>query len=79
MIAIINKEKIYNNCYYVRLNNCPKELLDEYDYPINYQKWKLKSNIKKIKQINPITGKECIFESLSDVTINCGISSKLAL
>jgi hypothetical protein len=69
--SIIENNEKYSGNYYVELKDCPKHLLDNYDKPIN--KFTTK-NQKQIKQINPTTKKEVIFNSLSDIYRKYGIA-----
>jgi hypothetical protein len=67
---IIANNKKYNEHYYIRLSNCPQDLLDKYKKPINKFIYK---NSKRIKQINPITKEIVIFDSLFDIYRKYGI------
>jgi hypothetical protein len=71
MNSIIENGEKYSGYYYVELKDCPQTLLDNYDKPINKPTTK---NQKQIKQINPTTKKEVIFNSLSDIYRKCGIA-----
>jgi phage anti-repressor protein len=72
MRKIIETSEKINNNYYVKISNCPIELLKNYNKPINKV---ISPHSKKIKQINPISKEVVIFDSLSDVYIKYGISS----
>jgi hypothetical protein len=76
MKNIIKDCTLYNNSYFVEIHNCPKELLDSYDKPINRI---IPTNSKQIKQIHPITKQVVIFNSLLEIYNKLGISSKTIL
>jgi len=71
MRKIITDKTIINNCYYLEFHNCPKDLLDKYNKPINKL---ITNNSKQIKQINPITGEIVIFNSLLELNIKLGFT-----
>lgn len=73
---IIENNELYNNNYYIEYNKCPKELLDKYDKPINKT---IPSYTKQIKQINPITKKYIVFNSLTEISNKYGISNPYIL
>jgi prophage antirepressor-like protein len=73
MKKIIQNNELYNNHYYVEYSKCPKELIDNYNKPINRI---ISNNSKQIKQIHPITKNIIVFNSLSEIYIKFGISSK---
>ena len=70
---IIEDNLLYDNKYYIEYNKCPQELLNKYNKPI--ETYDNKKNIK-IKRIDPIT-KECIiFNSLTEIQKNFGITNR---
>ena len=72
MSQIINKNEIYNNHYYIEYKNCPQELLDKYDKPINKMVPKYS---KIIEQTNVISNQSLIFNSLTEIYNKLGITS----
>jgi hypothetical protein len=70
---IIEDNLLYDNKYYIEYNKCPQELLNKYNKPI--ETYDNKKNIK-IKRIDPIT-KDCIiFNSLTEIQKNFGITNR---
>jgi hypothetical protein len=65
-----------NNCYYVEYENCPKELLDNYNKPINRI---IHTHSKQIKQINPISKESIVFNTLNEISIKFGYASRTIL
>jgi hypothetical protein len=55
----------------MRITQCPKHLLDNYELPIKASK-----KAQSIKQININTGEETIYKSKTDVYIKTGITMK---
>jgi hypothetical protein len=70
---LIEKQTPFNNNYYILLNDCSPELLNKYNKKIDT--YYVKGSIK-IKQINPISKQEVIFNSLSDASKQYGINIK---
>lgn len=70
---IINKKEKYKNCYFIKYSDCPKELLDNYSEKIEK---KYHIHAKPIKQINHNTSEIIIFNSLHEISMKLGISSK---
>jgi prophage antirepressor-like protein len=68
---IIDNQKIVNNNYYILYTDCSKELLDKYNKPISF--YSNHTSIK-IKQINPVSKQEIIFNSISDASKQYGIN-----
>ena len=70
---IIENKELYNNHYYIEISKCPKELLDNYDKEINRI---IPTHSKQIKQIHPITKQVVLFNSLLEISMKLGFSSK---
>ena len=70
---IINDGLIFNNTYFVKLNNCPQELLDAYDQPLVRR---ANAKRKPLKQINQLTNEERTFESLTEASLHSGSTTK---
>jgi hypothetical protein len=69
---IVNK-KLYNNHYYIYLDECPCELLDKYDTKVfNY----VPKCAIKVKSIHPETKEEQIFPSLTHAYKFCKVHHK---
>jgi prophage antirepressor-like protein len=69
---IVNK-KLYNNHYYIYLDECPRELLDKYDTKVfNY----VPKGAVKVKCIHPETKEEQIFPSLTHAYKFCKVHHK---
>ena len=69
--SIIENNEKYSDHYYVKLDDCPQNLLDKYQKPINQF---IRKNSKQIKQINPTTKQTLIFNSLADIYRKYGIA-----
>jgi phage anti-repressor protein len=73
MTNIIRNEEKYDNCYFIEYSKCPHNIIEKYDKPI----MGISSvNAKRIKQINPVTKTEIIFNSLIEIYIKYGYASK---
>lgn len=72
MRKTIDAGLILNNCYFIRIVDCPKILLEQYDKPIDKIQY---ANSKPIKQIHSITGNTMIFNTLSEINIKFGVST----
>jgi hypothetical protein len=70
--SILTSGEIYNNSYYIKLTDCPQELVDKYDKPINKM---LPKYSKRIKQTNIFSNKIRIFNSLAEVYSETGAAS----
>jgi len=70
---IIANNTKYDNKYYIELYKCPKNLLDNYSGTI---KKRIVTNTKLVKQINPVTNEEIIFNSMSEITRLLGYNCK---
>lgn len=68
---IIENDVKHNGHYYVLIQNCPKNLLEDY----NGSTVRI-VNTKLIKQINPITKEEIIFNSITEISVKLGFSQK---
>ena len=73
MTNIIKNYEKYNDSYYIELDKCPPELLDNYKKPINRIKV---VSAKQIKQINPVTKETVIFNSLLEIHMKLRITNK---
>jgi len=69
--SILESPIIFDNAYFMRITQCPKHLLDNYELPIKASK-----KAQSIKQININTGAETIYKSKTDVYIKTGITMK---
>ena len=69
--SILESPIIFDNAYFMRITQCPKHLLDNYELPIKASK-----KAQSIKQININTGEETIYKSKTDVYIKTGITMK---
>jgi phage anti-repressor protein len=69
--SILESPIIFDNAYFMRITQCPKHLLDNYELPIKASK-----RAQSIKQININTGEESIYKSKTDVYIKTGITMK---
>jgi hypothetical protein len=72
MKKIIKDGEKYGDKYYIEINKCPQNLLNNYKKPINRI---IPNNAKFIKQINPITKEVVIFNTLSEISIRFGYAS----
>jgi hypothetical protein len=72
MKKIIKDGEKYGDKYYIEINKCPQNLLNNYNKPINRI---IPNNAKFIKQINPITKEVVIFNTLSEISIRFGYAS----
>jgi hypothetical protein len=70
---IILNNTLHNDNYYIEYHNCPQNLLDKYNKPINKN---ISKNCKQVKQINPNTKEVLIFNNLNDIYIKYGFCSK---
>lgn len=70
---IIDEKLIYNNSYYVKYEDCSKELLDKYNNPLSSR---INSKRKSIKQINIITKEEIIYDSMTEATVKCNTTHR---
>jgi hypothetical protein len=70
---IIANNTKYDNKYYIELYKCPKDLLDNYSGTI---KKRIITNTKLVKQINPVTNEEIIFNSMTEITRLLGYNCK---
>lgn len=68
---IIDNKTKFNNNYYLKSKDCPKELLNNYHGLIK----RVNYGSKRIKQINSITKDETIFNSLNEINIKLGFKS----
>lgn len=66
---------MYNDCYFVNVNNCSSELLDKYKEN-NDISIRTSSKSKKVKQINILTKQETIYKSMTEATIKFGSTHK---
>jgi len=73
MDKVINNKERYNNYYYIKKSECPNNLLESINFEI---KQYVPNCSKKIKQINPISKNEVIFNSLTEACTMYGINSK---
>ena len=69
--SILESPILFDNAYFMRITQCPKHLLDNYELPIKASK-----KAQSIKQININTGEETIYKSKTDVYIKTGITMK---
>jgi hypothetical protein len=70
---IIKDGLIFNSTYFIKLKDCPKELLDAYDKPLTKRH---NAKRKPLKQINQLTKEERAFESLTEASLFCGSAVK---
>ena len=70
---IIDNNIKYDNKYYIELYKCSKDLLNNYSGTI---KKRIVTNTKLVKQINPITNEEIIFNSMTEITRLFGYNCK---
>jgi prophage antirepressor-like protein len=69
--SIIDNSIFFDDGYFVRIVNCPKELLDNFEIPESVSK-----KAKSVKQTNINTNEETIYKSVTDLYIKKGISYK---
>jgi hypothetical protein len=73
MRNIIRNQEKYGLFYYVEYSKCPLYIIEKYDKPI----FGFKSvHAKSVKQINPITKTEVIFNTLNEIDVKLGIGSE---
>jgi hypothetical protein len=72
---IINNNTLYKDHYYIKLSECPSNLLENYDGLIN----KSYGNAKKILAINQFTNEKIIFNSLNEIVYKFGGKSTTSL
>ncbi len=70
---IIKTKQLYNNHYYIYLDDCPQYLLDTYDNELFKY---VPKNAIKIKSIHPETREECIYPSLRHAYQFCKVHHK---
>lgn len=70
---IINENLLHNNSYYIRMSKCPEELLNNCEMEIKYP---TSSKAKKIQRINISTNEIEIYNSLTEMTLKCGLGDK---
>ena len=71
---IIEKGTKYNGRYYVLCRDCPEELLKKFDGP-TVRTIRISKNMHPIKQINPITKEEVIFNTLEEISVKLGFNA----
>lgn len=69
--SIIDNNIFFDDGYFIRIVNCPKELLDNFEMPESVSK-----KAKSVKQTNINTSEETIYKSVTDLYIKKGISYK---
>jgi phage anti-repressor protein len=69
--SIIDNNILFDDNYFVRIMNCPKELLENFEMPCTTSK-----KAKSVKQTNINTNEETIYKSITDLYIKKGISYK---
>jgi hypothetical protein len=65
----------FNNYYYVLCSDCPENLLKEYDGP-TVRTVNISKNSYPIKQINPITKEELIFNTYDEISVKLGFKAR---
>jgi phage anti-repressor protein len=71
LYKIIENQTLFNDSYFVKLNDCPKELLENTETPI-----RTSAKSKSIKVTNIISKKEIIYKSMTEATIEFGSNHK---
>lgn len=69
--SIIDNSVFFDDGYFVRITDCPKELLEKFEMPESVSK-----KAKSVKQTNINTNEETIYKSITDLYIKKGISYK---
>ena len=72
---IIDDHLLFNDSYFIRIKDCPSELLNSYKQN-NTLSMRSSSKSIKIKQINFQTNQEIIYKSLTECSIKFGSSEK---
>jgi hypothetical protein len=73
MREIVRTGAKYNTFYFIEFSKCDKDIVKKYNKPIFGNN---SVHAKKIKQTNPITNQSILFNSLNEIYIKFGISSK---
>jgi phage anti-repressor protein len=74
---IIDDNLLFNDSYFIKIKNCPSELLNSYKQKNNnIFSMRSSSKSKKIKQVNIQTNQEIIYKSLTEASIKFGSSEK---
>jgi phage anti-repressor protein len=68
---IINEEMKFENSYFVMYSKCPQDLLKTYNKSTT-RVVQAKNSLGPIKQINPITKEEIIFNTFDEINIKLG-------
>jgi prophage antirepressor-like protein len=72
---IINNDILFNDSYFVKINNCPVELLNNYK-ETNDLVIRTNSKSKKVKQINILSNEEITYSSISEASVKFGTTHK---
>ncbi len=70
---IIGNNVKFNGCYYIPHSKCPETILKEYK---GSTKRSTKKILNCIKQINPITKEELIFNTFDEISVKLGIKAR---
>ena len=76
MYKTINESLIYNDTYFMRLNDCPKVLIDKYISDGNEIVTRTSSKSKPVKKINNLTKEETFYKSITKAALENGTSDK---
>jgi len=72
---IINNNILFNDSYFVKINDCPVELLNNYKEK-NDLVIRTNSKSKKVKQINILSNEEITYKSISEASVKFGTTHK---
>lgn len=74
---IINEQKIFNDTFFIKINNCTPELLEKYQKNNNdIMLVRTNPKSKRVKQTNIQTNEEIIYKSITESSIKFGSTEK---
>jgi hypothetical protein len=72
----IDESLLYNDSYFIKLENCPQVLIDKYLSDGNKLASRTSPKSKPIKKTNDITKEETIYKSITEAALQSGTSDK---